>query len=58
MLGSAGNSTEIASNRSTSLFEASFVNASVFEFLLCGMTLMEAMEAAENELSYSFAFSK
>ena len=55
MLGSSRNSTEIASSRSVSLVKASFANASVFEFQLRGMTLMEA---AENELGCSFALSR
>ena len=55
MLGSARYLLETASSRSASFVEASFANALVFEFLLHGMT---SMEAAENELSCSFAFSK
>ena len=55
MLGSAKYSTKTASNRSASLVEANFANVLMFEFLLCRMTSMEAME---NELSYSFAFFK
>ena len=54
-LGSARNFTEIASSRSTSFVETSFANASVFKFLLRGMT---SMEVAENKLNYSFALSK
>ena len=54
MLGSARNSKETAFSMFASLVEASFVNASKFEFLLYGMT---SMEATENELSYSFALS-
>ena len=55
MLGSARNSIETASSRSASLVNASFANASTFEFLLHGMT---SMEAAENKLCCSFALSK
>ena len=55
MLGSIKNSIEIASSRFASLIEASFANASAFKFLLREMT---SMEAAENELSCSFAISK
>ena len=54
MLGSTKNSIETTPSRPASLIEASFSNALVFEFMLLGMTLMEA---AENKLSWSFALA-
>ena len=55
MLGLVRNSREIASSRFALLVEASFTNASAYEFLLHGMT---SMETAENKLSFSFAWCK